>query len=123
MLKRFGFGSLALAAIATISSLVLAAGNQDFTLHNETDFNIGELHISASDDNKWGPDVLGQDVLLKGDKTHITFTGFKDTDCKFDVKISKNGEDTAYVVEDLNLCEIDDVVFYSKDGKVFFRKQ
>jgi len=123
MFKKILTGSLAVMAIAAASSMALAEGsNQDFTVHNETGFNIGELHISLASDDKWGADVLGQDILLPSDKARISFSGYKPTDCVFDVRIRKNNEGDAYVVQKLNLCEVDDVVFYSKDDQVFFRK-
>jgi hypothetical protein len=123
MLKKIGFGALAVATIGAMSAIAFAGGNQDFSLHNETDFVIDELHISLANDDKWGADVLGKDVLNLGESARITFTGFKDTDCKFDVKIKKVKEDVSYVVEDIDLCEIDKVSFTSKDGKVLFHKE
>src|SRR5580700_7788760 len=114
--------------LVTISSLAAAdstpsprpmGGNQDFTLWNETGFRIGEFHVSLANDAKWGEDVLGKDVLETGDKTHITFHGYKESDCIFDMMIRKNNDGEMFQVGGVNLCEIDDVAFTSKDGHVF----
>jgi len=123
MLKQLAFAAAVLTGTSTVSSVALAAGHQDFSLHNDTHFVIGELHIALANQDKWGPDVLGADTLGQDGKAHIKFTGYKDADCIFDVRIRKDNDGPFFLVEDLNLCEIDDVVFYSKDGKVLFRKE
>jgi hypothetical protein len=124
-------GSLCLLALAVAPSIALAdstlapralESNQDFTLFNETGFTIGEVHISLANDDKWGGDVLGRDVLPSGEHARINFHGYKPSDCVFDMKIRRGNEGDSFVVEDVNLCELDEIAFTSKGDKVFFHK-
>ena len=39
------------------------AGDQDFTLVNKTGVEIHNLHVSPSDKEEWGEDILGKDTL------------------------------------------------------------
>jgi hypothetical protein len=123
---------LSILGLVTVSSLAAAdstpmphqmGGNQDFNLWNETGFQIGEFHVSLASSSKWGEDVLGKDVLESGEHTHITFHGYTDSDCVFDMMIRKGNGGEMFQVGGVNLCEIDDVAFTSHDGHVFFHKR
>ncbi len=43
-----------------------AAGDPSFRLNNTAGITIRELYVSSSNDNGWGPDRLGQNVLPAG---------------------------------------------------------
>ena len=99
------------------------APNQDFTLFNETGFAITRLQISPANSDKWGPNWLSG-ALPSRTSVRIDFSGsgYAPTDCLFDVKIHRGSDDVSFIVEDLNTCELDQVVFTSKGNKVFFHK-
>jgi hypothetical protein len=122
MMKKI-VGVLPVVGIAVVTSLAQAQGgsNQDFTLWNGTGWTIGELHVSSSNDNHWGGDVLGQGVLNDHEKAHITFTGYKPTDCLFDIKITKGEGGPQFVVQAVDLCKVDDVLFYSEGEHVMWK--
>jgi hypothetical protein len=112
-----------LGVFTFVPSLAVAdspGSNQDFSIYNETGFVIGEVHISRANDDKWGPDVLGRDVLGSGEHTRIVFSGYRADDCIFDMKIRRGNEGVSYVVEDINLCKLDIITVTSKGDKVFF---
>jgi hypothetical protein len=51
-----------------------AQSKLDFTLHNNTGYEISEVYVSPSTKNNWEEDVLGQDTLADGAQVDITFT-------------------------------------------------
>ncbi|NJL29670.1 MAG: hypothetical protein HC897_18150 [Thermoanaerobaculia bacterium] len=56
--------TLALVASALLASPVLAAGKSAVTLYNKSDWDIHHFFLSPSDDEEWGPDQLGDHVLV-----------------------------------------------------------
>ncbi len=65
----------------------LLAGDQDFTLVNKTGIEIHNLHVSPSDENDWGDDVLGKDTLADGESVKITFHP-KEESAKWDLRVA-----------------------------------
>jgi hypothetical protein len=94
---------LCLAVVVAGSVAVLARGDQDFVLVNKTGLIIEELYISPANDNEWGEDVLGVDVLKNGQQVTIKFS-HKETECVWDLKIVDEEKDDV-VWEDINLCK------------------
>lgn len=90
------------AAMLSASAALVAQGKQDFTLVNKTGLTISEFYVSPSDDNEWGEDVLGKDVLADNEKVHIKFAR-KEKDCAWDLKIVDDEEDEV-VWTDIDLC-------------------
>lgn|SRR5512135_1239223 len=108
MLKVFATTIVVLAASATASQALAAA--QDFTFHNQSSKVVASLYISATNESKWGEDVLGRDVLQPGESTHIQFSGYGDQ-CDFDIKVvDANGAET--VENGMNLCTLTDVSYH-----------
>ncbi len=67
---------------------------------NQSKWEIHHLYLSSSDDEDWGPDQLGKDVLEKGQSFTLT-----DIDCdKYDIRIVDEDDD-ACVIEKVSLCE------------------
>lgn len=95
-------------AAAMAAALVLAgpalAGDQDFTLINNTGHVVNEVYVSPSAVDDWEEDVLGQDVLADGARTAIRFE--RDTEaCLWDLRVVYTDGETADW-GGLNLCEI-----------------
>jgi hypothetical protein len=57
-----------------LTSSVVFAGSQDFTLVNHTGHAIVQVYVSPSRSNDWQEDVLGDDTLGNGTSVHITFS-------------------------------------------------
>ena len=93
----------------------LFAGDQDFTLANKTGFTISALHVAPSKDRTWGDDILGKDELDSGQSLDITFKGYGKKTCSFDIMV-KDQDDTEWIIEEVDLCEIHNLTF-SKMGK------
>jgi hypothetical protein len=115
------------AILGTIAAVMIATpalaegGVQDFTLHNATGKSITHVYVSEADNPKWEEDVLGKDVLDNGESWDIKFKGYGENVCKFDVKI-KTDDDNEWIVDDINLCEMNDLKFSMQGGKVVYEK-
>ena len=90
----------------------MSAGDLDFTLVNDTGLTINEFYVSPSNDNEWGEDVLGRDVLNHGERLDITFSR-KETECMWDIKIVDADKDDV-IWEDINLCKASEITLQYK---------
>jgi hypothetical protein len=79
-----------------------AAGQQNFTLVNNTGHTVVTLNVSASNENSWGEDILGRDTLANGESAAITFP-HGETQCNFDIRATYDDGDTTDA-RGVNLC-------------------
>ncbi len=89
---------LALAAFPAV------AGDQDFTLKNQTGYTIEQVYVAASKSNDWEEDVMGDDVLKTGANVDITFDAAENV-CRFDIKVVYDDKEEA-IWSNLDLCTI-----------------
>ena len=108
--------TLSFAALILLASQhLILAGDQDFTLVNKPGVEIHALHVSPSDENKWGEDILGKDTLEDGQSVEIKF--HPDTEAeKWDLRV-EDKEGHAIEWEDLNLMKISKITLHYSDGK------
>lgn len=100
-------------AVLLGGSAGVIADAQDFKLVNKTGLAIDELYLSAANDNEWGEDVLGRDILNDGEPVDITFDR-AETECVWDLKIV-DGEQDEVVWEDINLCKTSEITLFYKN--------
>lgn len=112
-MKRIVFGVCA-ALVVALGLVTVTAGDQDFELINRTGYTIDEVYVSAANDNRWGEDVMGRDVLKNGESVEIKFSRSEDS-CVWDVKVVFDDKEEA-VWEDFNLCRIEQITI-RYDGK------
>ena len=62
------------------------------------------LNVSPSNENSWGPDILGRDTLANGESAQITFP-HGETACNFDIKATYDDGDTTDA-RGVNLCQV-----------------
>ena len=99
MLKTWIGGALAATFLATAAW----AAQQDFTIVNRTGQTIMTVNVSPSDEARWGPDILGADVLASGESVEISFDRDEDR-CEWDIRVSyEDGETGAW--QGIDLCE------------------
>ena len=106
------------ASVAVASTSVKAAGqNQklDFTLINKTGFTIDSVFVSPADDNEWGEDVMGKDVLDNGESVEITFSP-KEKACTWDLKVVDSDKDEVEWT-DINLCKASEITLQYENKK------
>jgi len=78
--------------------------NQNFTLNNNTGHTVVTLNVSASNEDSWGPDILGRDVLANGESAQITFPR-AESQCEWDIRATYDDGDTTDA-RGVNLCEL-----------------
>jgi len=101
------FKSLATAMILCFSAAAANAGQQDFTLHNNTGYTVDKVFVSSVGKKTWGSDIMGTGTLDDGNKVDITF----DDDargCHYDLKVVYDDGDEA-TWGDVNLCELNNI--------------
>jgi hypothetical protein len=111
-LNRRGF--LALGGAFGLTTAVLKAGDQDFTVVNKTGFSIESLHVSPHSSDEWGDDIWGKDTLDDGSEVEIVFHR-KEKAAKWDLRVS-DADGKSFVWEGLNLLEISEVSLYYRKG-------
>ena len=77
---------------------------QNFTIQNTTGHTVVTLNVSPSNENSWGPDILGRDTLANGESAQITFP-HDTTACNFDIKATYDDGDTTDA-RGVNLCQV-----------------
>src|SRR5688500_16665352 len=86
----------------------------DFELLNRTGLIIAELYVSPSNDDEWGADVLGKDILKAGESVEIEFSR-GETTCNWDVKIVDEDEDDV-IWEKIDLCKAAHITLRYENG-------
>jgi hypothetical protein len=98
--KRFAVLLLALAPMVA----AVAASGSSVTIHNGSSWAIHELYLSPSDDEAWGPDQLGSEVIASDGR--YTLNGIP---CdEYDVRLVDEDGDEC-VIGGVGLCAANDV--------------
>lgn len=82
-----------------------AQGKQDFTLVNATGYAISHIYVSPSNEDSWGEDILGRDVMAEDETLPITFSR-KASSCKWDLKVTYEDDDSSVIWRGFDLCTI-----------------
>ena len=78
--------------------------NQNFTINNQTGHTVVTLNVSPSNEDEWGPDILGRDVLASGESAQVTFPR-AESQCEWDIRATYDDGDTTDA-RGVNLCEL-----------------
>ncbi len=91
-----------LAAIAALALPTIAAASDNSTIHirNKSDWEIHHLFLSPSDQERWGPDQLGENVISAGGGTFELHKVPCDT---WDIKIVDEDGDEC-VINNVDIC-------------------
>lgn len=94
------------ASVIAAACLAAPAFAEDitYTLHNQTSYVVMEFYTSPANDNDWGYDILGADVLLAGESADVLIADGSDQ-CVYDLRfVFDDGE----VLEDygVDICEL-----------------
>ena len=95
----------ALLATVLFAPAQAQEAKQDFTLVNNTGYDISEVYVSPSKANDWEEDVLGEDELEDGDDQHIVFHRAGKT-CFWDLKVVYSEDDSSAVWKEIDLCKV-----------------
>ena len=99
--------SIAGALIASAIAAAAYAAQQDFTVTNHTGHTIVTLNVSPHDDDQWGPDILGRDVLNDGEQAAVRFDRDEEQ-CSWDIKVTYD-DGTSNDLRGVDLCETTEV--------------
>jgi hypothetical protein len=94
---------------AAFSATAAWAAPQDFTVTNNTGHVIVTLNVSPNDSDRWGPDILGREVLANGEQAEVTFDRNEDQ-CVWDIRVTYD-DGTENDERGVNLCETTEVEF------------
>ena len=98
---------LSLALVLAVPAVSTAQGKQDFTLINNTGYQINEVYVSPATSKDWEEDVLGRDTLANREKVDIHFTRAEKT-CKWDLKVVyDDGEEAEW--DAFDLCTVSSI--------------
>jgi hypothetical protein len=115
--RRTTLSLMAVVGIALLSAPAAVAGEQDFTLHNNTGKEIHKLYVAPHSSDDWNDDILGQSTLGDGESLNIKFS-HKTRAAHWDLRIEdENGNSVTW--ESLNLLEISEVTLHYKNGKAW----
>jgi len=113
-------------SILILTTLILIAGipfhpwasahTQDFTLINESGFDLYELYVSSTFSDDWEEDILADDILMDGDQ--ITVTIDEEGVTLYDILIVDNIGNEFYW-EEFNLDEISTIRIYCQDDEIW----
>jgi hypothetical protein len=86
----------------------------DFTLHNNTGYQIDEVYVSPSNTDDWEEDILGEDVLENGSEVPITFN--RQRQSFWDLKVVfKGGREGIW--KKFNLSQLTDIFISFRNGQ------
>jgi hypothetical protein len=114
-MRRFAARRLAPAlAAASLLAAALAvpalADPRDFSVVNGSSVTLTHLFVSPSDEQQWGDDILGRDVLNPSESVDVTFRGFDGSTCLYDIKVlGQQGQQG--VLYKVDLCSSSTVTF------------
>lgn len=98
-------GALFVSALSTAAF----AAQQDFTITNHTGHTIVTVNVSPNNDDRWGPDILGSDVLDNGEQAEVSFDRDEDQS-SWDIKVTYD-DGTDNDLRAVDLCETTEVEF------------
>ena len=76
-----------------------ARGDSDITIHNDSSWVLTELYLSSIDDDEWGPDQLGDEVIESGEQFTLS-----EIPCEvYDVRVVDEDDDVC-ILNDVALC-------------------
>ncbi|MBV8455440.1 MAG: hypothetical protein JO122_02350 [Acetobacteraceae bacterium] len=98
------------AALLAITSMNPAkAQNADFDLKNLSGWTISYINVREYGESRWGPDLLGREVLANGETEHITFG--RGSACHWDINVQYQNR-IWYYWTNVNLREINTMTIY-----------
>lgn len=93
------------------------AGKQDFRVVNMTGVTIWYMYVSASNEDRWGSDVLDNDLLSHGQSVNIRFPNYEYRRY-WDLKIS-DLYGNEYYWRGIDLYRVTTVTIYIRNGNIY----
>lgn len=107
---------LTLAMAAAISMPASAADERNFTIVNDTGYELSFIGVNPPGDNDFGDNELGSG-LAQGGSVYVKFNG-ADKGCVWNIKVKWSGYAEQVFFEGLDLCKIETVTLqYDRDTR------
>lgn len=105
MFKKLLTAVAALGILLAVAPVAKAESAMDFTLVNDTGYQINEVYISPSASDEWGENILN-DVLVNGNYATITFQPAADNIPTWDIMVTWDDDSPNTYWRGLKLAEI-----------------
>lgn len=105
MFKKLITAVAALGIVLAFAPLSQADSEMDFTLVNDTGYQINEVYISPSASDEWGENILN-DVLVNGNYATISFQPAADNIPTWDIMVAWDDDSPNTYWRGLKLAEI-----------------
>lgn len=92
------------AADGAPSAAAQGQAQQNFTVLNNTGHTVMTLNVSPSNEDSWGPDILGADTIANGASATVTFERGQ-SQCLWDIRVTYDDGDSSDM-RGVNLCEV-----------------
>jgi hypothetical protein len=100
--------AITVIAFLNLPAPAIAQGKQNFTLVNQTGYDISEVYVSPNNSSDWEEDVLGEDILKNRDDVVIRFHRATEQ-CLWDMKVVYVDDDSSAIWQDIDLCKVSEV--------------
>ena len=108
-LKRRLLATVVAGALALTTALPAAAqAALPFTFVNNSGYVLAGLYVDASASATWGENLLSRPLEFAGDAVEVTFSGYAEGVCLFDIAAQFSDESYQYNTQ-FNLCSIAEV--------------
>ncbi len=98
-MRIIGASLLAAGLLLVTATPTLAAKKATVKVINQSDWSINHLFLSPADEESWGPDWLGEDVMEKGDSMKLTGISCGDYDIRV---VDEDGDEC--IIAAVELC-------------------
>ncbi len=116
MFKKLITAVAALGIVLAVAPLSQADSAMDFTLVNDTGYQINEVYISPSASDEWGENILN-DVLVNGNYATVTFQPAADNIPTWDIMVAWDDDSPNTYWRGLKLAEIHKVTLKCNRAK------
>jgi hypothetical protein len=110
MLRKLLFAAF-VAAASMVAPALAEDAKQDFTLVNDTGYELNSVFVSPTKSNDWEDDVMGQDTLDDGQTVDIKFHRAEKT-CKWDLKVVYSDDGSTAVWSNIDLCSVEKITIH-----------
>lgn len=114
---------LSAGIIAAVMMLapVSRAGEQDFAIVNKTGTTLTNIYVSHVSQRSWGKDLLKGQELDSGETFNVTFNGYGDDECTFDIRVES--AKTYWEIPKVNLCDIEKLTLTKKGNQLNYKTE
>ncbi len=109
-LRRALMTGISVCALALVFAQNALADPRDFHLTNNSSVDLAYVYVSPSDQDSWGDDIMGADVLPSGQSVDVSFRKFDGSTCQYDLKVVGTGGEEGYLYK-VDLCSVSQVTF------------